>query len=224
MLGSEARIPRVQLAALFLIVLVLGFLFAVQVQSQATAERYLRGQDNVTLGLLINGLAQSNERLIEARGELTREQERLAAAAAGSGSATAPVQEQLDKLRVFDGTAAVHGPGVQLAVGFRLSSQEVQDMANAMRQFGAEAMSINGHRMVSATVLRDKGNELAVDGSVVTAPYDIVVIGDPAQLANAASQIVASLRSHGAVSVRPQADLHITATVPRRQVVYSVYR
>src|SRR2546422_6168686 len=119
LLDRGARIPWLQAAALFVVVLVLGFLFAVQVRSQATAQRYLSGQDNVTLALLITGLAQSNEQLIEARGELTAEEQRLASAAASGGSGTAPIQEQLDKLRVIDGTAPVRGPGVQLSIGFR---------------------------------------------------------------------------------------------------------
>lgn len=221
---DRPRIPRLQLVALFLVVLLLGFLFAVQVRSQATVQRYLAGQDNVTLGLLITGLAQSNEQLIQARGDAAAQQQRLAAAVAGEGSGAGPLQEQLDRLRVFDGTTPVHGPGVEVQIAPRLSVVEVQDLTNLMRHFGAEAMSLNGHRIVAATILSEKNGQLAVDGMTVAAPYALLAIGDTAQLSDGATQAVASLRTRGAVNVLEQADLHIPATVPQRPVVYSDYR
>ena len=61
------------LAAILVVVAVLGFLFAVQVRSEATAQQYLSSQDNVTLGLLITGLSQANNRLVLARVELSNQ-------------------------------------------------------------------------------------------------------------------------------------------------------
>jgi len=131
---------RTQLALFLATVLVLGFFFSVQLRSQAAADRLLSGQDNVTLGLLISGLAQSNQRLIEARSDLSGEEQRLADSASSPTKASQELQQQLSQLQVVNGTVPVHGPGVHLKVSFKMQAFEIQDLSNAMRQLGAEAL------------------------------------------------------------------------------------
>jgi uncharacterized protein YlxW (UPF0749 family) len=214
---------RTQLALFFISVLGLGFFFTVQVRSQAAADRLLSGQDNVTLGLLITGLAQSNQHLVQARGDLSQEEQQLAAAANSPNSARQQLQQQLSRLQIVNGTIPVHGPGVELRVGFKMQAFEIQDLSNALRQLGAEALSVNDHRLTARTVIGESNGTLMIDGQPVSAPYDFLAIGDPPQMASGAGQLVTQLRSRGQVSLDQQADLRITSSVPDRPQVYSTF-
>jgi uncharacterized protein YlxW (UPF0749 family) len=214
---------RTQLALFFITVLGLGFFFTVQVRSQAAADRLLSGQDNVTLGLLITGLAQSNQHLVQARGDLSQEEQQLAAAANSPNTARQQLQHQLSQLQIVNGTVPVHGPGVELQVAFKMQAFEIQDLGNALRQLGAEALSVNNHRLTARTVIGERSGALVIDGEPVTAPYDFLAIGDPPQLASGAGQLVTQLRSRGLVSLDQLPDLHITSVVPDRPQVYSTF-
>ena len=223
MLAGNPRIGRVQLVSLLLIVMGLGFLFAVQVRSQATAQAYLTGQDNVSLGLLITGLSQSNQQLADARGERQQQLAELRAeATSGTNPAGTLAQEQA-QLEVVDGTVAVHGPGLILTVSFALHDYEVQDLANALRQSGAEAIELNSHRVTARSVIGERSRRATVDGDSITAPYRVSAVGDPSKLAAGAESISASLKARGGVTVDQQADIKIAATVPERPVIYSSF-
>jgi len=222
LLGNK-RSYRIQVALFFVTVLGLGFFFTVQVRSQATADQLLSGQDNVTLGLLITGLAQSNQRLVEARSELGQQEQQLAASATSPNSASQQLHQQVSRLQIINGTMPVRGPGVELKVRFAMQSFELQDLANAMRQLGAEAVSVNELRLTARTVIGEKNGTLTIDGKSMSAPYDFLVIGDPAQLSAGAGQLLTQLEARGNATLGQQGDIHIAAVVPERPQVYSSF-
>jgi uncharacterized protein YlxW (UPF0749 family) len=212
-----------QVASLLAIVLVLGFLFAVQVRSQATAQRYLSGQDNVGLGLLITGLSQSNQRLADARGELQQQLQQLGAAEVSGGNPAPTLQRQMTNLEIVDGSIPVHGPGLVMTVSLSLHDYEVQDLANALRQSGAEAVELNGHRLTAKSVIGENGGHATVDGHDLQAPYRVSAVGDPARLTAGAETIAATLKARGGVTVDQRPDIKIASTVPERPVIYSSF-
>ncbi|MFY9615529.1 MAG: DUF881 domain-containing protein [Candidatus Dormiibacterota bacterium] len=218
------RVPRRDLVVFVIAIMVLGFAFTIQVRSQATAEKLLSGQDNVTLALLITGLAQSNEQLVLTRSDLTAEAQKLQSAADSNRSGSPALQEQLSQLQVLDGTVPVHGPGVTMTVGFTMQPFELQDLANSMRQLGAEAIAVNGQRLGAKSVIGSRDGNLTVDGNTLNAPYNFQVIGDSAKLTTGAKSVVGTLKARGNVSVDPAPDVHISAVAPRRPDIYSTYQ
>ena len=223
MLGSESRLTRTQLAAILVVVLVLGLLFTIQVRSEANAQRYLDQQDNVTLGLLITGLSQANNRLLLARVDLAQQEQQLQADLSGHDQHAPALRRELTQLQIVNGLVPVHGPGVQLTIGFKLQSFELEDLSNAFRQLGTEALSINGHRVTARTAFGDKGGQATIDGGAVTAPFTVLAIGDPAELSSGAQEILASLKPRGRVSLQQLATVHINALAPERPAVYSTF-
>ena len=223
MLEGNRGIGRVQLVSLLLMVLVLGFLFAVQVRSQATAQAYLTGQDNVSLGLLITGLSESNQQLADARGQLQQEVAGLRSDAASGANPAAALQQELSQLEIVEGTVPVRGPGLVLTVSFALHDYEVQDLGNALRQSGAEAIELNGHRLTARSIIGEKSGRATVDGEAIAVPYRISAVGDPAKLSAGAESIAASLKARGGVTVDQQADVKVAATVGERPVIYSSF-
>lgn len=102
------------------------------------------------------------------------------------------------------GLSAVQGPGVEVVVtdaddatsgsgldprsssGFpngRVTSADLQIVANGLWAAGAEAISINGHRLTARSAIRFAGQALLVDFRPLIPPYTVVAVGDPATLA-----------------------------------------
>jgi uncharacterized protein YlxW (UPF0749 family) len=220
---DSQRLPRRQLAIFIVVIVALGFLFTIQVRSQATAAKLLSGQDNVTLALLINGLAQSNQQLVQTRYDLTAQEQKLQSDADANRSGVPALQDDLNLLQVFDGSVPVHGPGITMHIGFSLQPFELQDLGNSLRQLGAEALSVNNHRLTARSAIRAKGNDLVVDGQTLSAPFDVQAVGDPSKLSVGGASIVGTLKARGNVSLATAPDIHISAISPQRPEVYSSF-
>lgn len=60
--------------------------------------------------------------------------------------------------------------------------QDLEAVMNGLWAGGAEAMTVQGHRVTATTSVRCVGNVLLIDGATYSPPYEIAAIGDPAQL------------------------------------------
>ena len=58
-------------------------------------------------------------------------------------------------------------------------------MINELRSAGAEAISLNGERIMATSEIRCTGAVVTVNGRRYAAPYIIMAIGDPSTLYNA---------------------------------------
>ena len=91
-------------------------------------------------------------------------------------------------------TSPVSGPGVQITLSdappgqipagatpndLVIHQQDIEDTMNALWSGGAEAMTVQGVRVTSRTVIRCIGNVILVDGTSYSPPYVIQAIGDP---------------------------------------------
>ena len=56
-------------------------------------------------------------------------------------------------------------------------SQDVQAVVNALWKAGAEAMAINGQRLVSTSAVLCVGNTLLLNGTVHSPPYTVSAVG-----------------------------------------------
>ena len=94
-------------------------------------------------------------------------------------------------------TRPVTGPGVQITLSdappgqipagatpndLVIHQQDIDDTMNALWAGGAEAMTVQGVRVTSRTVIRCIGNVILVDGTSFSPPYVIQAIGDPETL------------------------------------------
>lgn len=84
----------------------------------------------------------------------------------------------------------VRGPGMVVVVDDAASGEkdtavldrDLQELANGLWVAGAEAVSVNGHRLSSRTAIRGAGEAITVDYRSLTRPYRIEAIGDPQTL------------------------------------------
>lgn len=153
-------------------------------------------------------------RLIEERQAVTAALDEQAAALARAIDGTTRVraetsgpiaaqQRRADEQRLAAGFTAVRGPGIRvvlddaprradgaLPAGARpddvvVHQQDVQAVVNALWAGGAEAMLIMGVRVISTSAVRCVGNTLLLHGQVYSPPFEVIAIGDPAQLSAA---------------------------------------
>ena len=122
--------------------------------------------------------------------------EKLTTEQAPAGTAADNAQTSL--VEIASGRVPVVGPGltVQLTdapadslrqAGVRpddllVHQQDLQVVINALWAGGAEAMSLQGQRVISTTAFRCVGNVLSLHGRLYSPPYVIRAIGDPKKL------------------------------------------
>ncbi len=99
------------------------------------------------------------------------------------------LQTELDNVKMFAGMTDVKGRGVyvQITVGDRANAYTLQNylllLVNELRACGAQALSINGKRIVSMSEIRVvNGDYISVNAEQLAAPYEIYAIGDPSKM------------------------------------------
>ena len=204
-----------------LIAIGLGFLIVVQLRSQAVVARTLAGQDDTSVALLINDLNRANNQLMQQSAVLAEQQTQLHQALTSGGADSQALSKELTTLREVNGAVAVHGPGLEIRIQGPVMDFELQDALNNLRNAGAEAISLNGHRIVASTPIVSRGDILMVAGHAVGTPLDMLVIGDAEQLGPAADLSASSLQTRVQVSIQRQNDLSITAVVTPHPLIYA---
>jgi uncharacterized protein YlxW (UPF0749 family) len=204
-----------------LIAIGLGFLIVVQLRSQAAVARTLAAQDDTSVALLINDLNRANNELMQQSAVLAEQQTQLHQALTAGGADSQALSKELTTLREVNGAVAVHGPGLEIRIQGPVMDFELQDAFNNLRNAGAEAISLNGYRIVASTPIVSRGNILMVGGHAVGTPLDMLVIGDAEQLGPAADLSASSLQTRVQVSIERQNDLSITAVVTPHPLIYA---
>ncbi|HEY0470916.1 MAG TPA: DUF881 domain-containing protein [Kribbella sp.] len=168
---------------------VLGFLLAVAAsqnyRSAPAAEKQRKE--------LITRINQADSRLTDLRGRQTKladEVRGLQAGGLSNSSSGAALQQQLNNLELQAGAVAVTGPGLKAVIDDakdsakegRLLDVDLQQLVNGLWSAGAEAISVNGHRLTSLTAIRGAGSAITVDYSSLTPPYTVLAIGDTATM------------------------------------------
>lgn len=89
--------------------------------------------------------------------------------------------ERLKELQVLAGTVSATGPGIVITVSddqSRVSGELLLDGVEEMRDAGAEAIDINGVRVVAQTWFGGGAGAVTVNGVPIQSPYRITVIGE----------------------------------------------
>jgi uncharacterized protein YlxW (UPF0749 family) len=143
---------------------------------------------------LITRIGQADTRLNDLRGQqikLADEVRGLQAGGLSNTSEGAALQQKLDDLELQTGAMAATGPGLKAVIDDakdssdkegRLLDVDLQQLVNGLWTAGAEAISVNGHRLTSLTAIRGAGSAITVDYSSLTPPYTVLAIGDRATM------------------------------------------
>jgi uncharacterized protein YlxW (UPF0749 family) len=172
-----------------LVVGLLAFLLTVDLRAQDTAGKLTEGR-RAQLAAIV---AERQQRTSELEARLAQLRAQVAAIALNGGSVTLQeLQSAKDRISAASGTTDVTGPGLVVrltdapssdqsssnTVDNQIQDVDIQAVVNALWAAGAEAIAVNGQRLVSTTAIRNAGGAVLVNFRVLTSPYVVSVIGD----------------------------------------------
>lgn len=208
---------------------VLGFLLAVQLKSvqqlnaaaDATSTNRLETLQDLYNDLM-NQYEGQGQQLKEAQSELVSYREQ---AASGSGTNEA-LKAEVDRLEILAGLTDVEGPGVMVVMKDSSSANTTGDEAdyiihdndllsvmNELRDAGAEAISLNGERILATSEIRCTGAVVSVNGRRYAAPFVLYAIGDATTLYNALTM------RNGVVDVLGQWKIEVKVTMSDKLLI-----
>lgn len=164
----------------------------------ATSARVSNGTDLRSTGGDLSALAEAQTRSAErANSRIVTLQRQVDALTEAHGAADGRVRamtRRADRQGRAAGMNAVHGPSLTVTLDDAprgrqqppdvtpddvvIHQQDVQAVVNALWAGGADAVAIQGKRLISTSAVRCVGNTLRLQGRVYSPPYTITAIGD----------------------------------------------
>jgi uncharacterized protein YlxW (UPF0749 family) len=192
-----------------LVAVLLGVLMMAQFATQQRMNQKRTAASGVDGALLLSSLVEGNASLRQEVAELDSQRDRYRSAT--NQSKLQAMQDELNRLEMFNGVIEVQGPGVQVTLDGPVAVLDLQDLINELRNAGAEALALNGQRLVASSIIEPMtdGN-IAIDGVAVRRPYLFVAIGDPATLETAL------LRPGGLLTVFSNSRQGLVANIQQR--------
>ena len=191
--------------------LALGFGLVVQIRSTEEAQERT-GATEEDLVRILDELDTREEQLRSQLSEREQAVEELSGGRTQSGSALAEAQRRAEAIGILTGTLPARGPGLRLVIQDRegaVTTAVLLDAIQELRGAGAEAIEIDGVRVVVSSYVGGTPGELVVDGQPLEAPYEIVAVGPPTDLEvalNVSGGVVDDVARAGASATVTQSD------------------
>ncbi len=205
-----------------MVCLLLGVALVVQFRTQGNLVKAVLSDSSTEQAMMLQSLVDSNAAL---RKEIDSLDEQLAQYRSGDDEASIPsLVKDLNQTKIVNGLIEISGPGVRLTLGSFLAPEELLDVINELRNAGAEAIVLNGERIVvnSVAVVDQTGPML--NDSPLLPPYQFVAIGDPETLARAVDRkgglVPALLASHPELQMELEKGEKLVAPIHDKKVEF----
>lgn len=151
------------------------------------------------------------------------------------------VVTDLERYKMVAGVLDVKGPGLSITIDDPLPADEHADqqqysiimlrfdlllsLVNRLKEAGAEAISINGHRIVSTTEIVLAGDNVNINSQPTAPPYRVLAIGNPATMEAAITikyGVIDTMRTDNGLRVSIEKKEEIT--VPRYNGTVTEFR
>ena len=185
---------------------VLGLLVVTQLRAQASGSG-LGGMSSQDLTVFVANL---NAGIDERRAEIAALERDLATLAANQDRGVVSlgqVRDELSSIRAYAGLEAVVGPGVTVSVVGPIDGPTLEDLINELRGAGAEAIAIDGIRIVAGSAVTGGRGEVEVEDSRLDDPFEVSAIGGAETLTGSLT------RSGGIVAQVAATSPDVTLTV-----------
>lgn len=182
-------------ARITLVALCLGILLGVEIRT-AREVREMEAKSQVRYRSMLQLLDKAQKRHKELVAEVKKLKKSIGDYERGArvNEKTRELIDLTEKNRMLAGEKAVEGPGVVVQIDDRqgattiIYSGDLQDFINILRFAGAEAIAINGQRIVGTSAVHEAGQNLLINKVPVNRregiPYEIIAIGQPDRLEN----------------------------------------
>ncbi|MDT0201585.1 DUF881 domain-containing protein [Nocardioides sp. AE5] len=183
--GEETSRPH-SLRNAAIVVAIFGLMLMVAlVQTERNAEDNEAGRQRLisSINQQRATLATSQERVSELRAA----QRELDAEVEATRDAERAVNSAIADKRILSGYTTVQGDGVRITVNDspdgsadgRVRDEDLALLVDGLWAAGAEAISINGHRLTVLTGIRNVGVAVHIKAQPLKPPYVVLAIGDP---------------------------------------------
>jgi uncharacterized protein YlxW (UPF0749 family) len=178
---SPSAAARHRAAALIgVLTAALGFAIAVQVHANSGSDNLSNLREDDLIGILDNQNARA-DRLRQQIADLDSRLRQLQNSGDQAAAAKQQAEQDAAALGVLLGTLPATGPGIRITVsdpGHKLQPEDLLDVVEELRGAGAEAIQFGSVRVSTSTAFTSVDDTVAVDGVPLTAPYDVIAIGD----------------------------------------------
>lgn len=172
--------------------LVLGIMLAVQFKNSQNSDINLRGTRSEEIVIKLNTVTQERDALAK---EVISLREKIAHVQ-NNDDATAGIQEELKKSNMAAGLVPVEGQGIVVTLNdsprtvqidedpnaLIIHDKDILRVVNELKASGAEAISVNGERIMAMSEIRCAGTTILVNSNKIGPPFVIQAIGDPQML------------------------------------------
>lgn len=178
-----------------IVCIILGFTITLQLKSvlhnNAVNEQAQRSDSLLSE---LNNQKDINADLLQQILQMREEIESYRSKASESSDYAEVLTQQLDKAEVLSGMVDVSGPGIVLVLNdskeksdqnpenFIIHDEDLRKVVNELFAAGAEAVSINGDRLIATSSIRCVGPTILVNGNKYTPPFEVKAIGNPETL------------------------------------------
>ncbi|MCL6610778.1 MAG: DUF881 domain-containing protein [Peptococcaceae bacterium] len=203
------------------ITMILGVMLAVQFRTNRFIEQSVPADRAQELQVEYSKLEKDIRKFDREIEDLTY---KLEQAKKGQMQAREAIQDELKKARINAGLVTVSGPGIEVVMDnppsqsrrnsiFIIRDVDLLRVVNELWGAGAEAVSINGQRMISTSEIRQAGSFININLERIEPPFQILAIGSPEKLKSALEisggladyfkdlGIVVKIQSHSSLTV-----------------------
>ena len=177
-------LPSVQVT-LAIAMLVLGFLVAAQIASEGPRIRYSTEERSPLIETALGLQAQQEDlkaQILAIRGRIGD----LEAQDPGAAESLRRLYAELEAARLSAGLVPVTGKGLAFrledgtqggGIDALVSARDVRTLVEELWLAGAQAIAVNGERVVASTAVLDIGGSILVNSAYVSPPYQVTAIG-----------------------------------------------
>lgn len=172
-----------------------GLLFAASASTSHGSDLRVIGRNDLTG--LVTRVQQTVDRDTAQLLSLQHQVRALTDQAAASDTRVADLKRRASQLEAEVGLTPVSGAGIVVTLDdaprqagspavppdyLVVHQQDVQAVVNALWAGGAQAVSLQGKRLIATSAVRCVGNTLLLQGRVYSPPYVVAAVGDPDRL------------------------------------------
>jgi uncharacterized protein YlxW (UPF0749 family) len=164
---------------------IVGFLAVGQLQGPRRTSPPLSAESEGDLARILADLNSEADSLQIEIADLKVQLNELRTSSRSETAAAQAADDQLRNLEVLAGTVPVTGPGIVVTItdpNALLRYDTMIDVVQELRDAGAEAVAVNNTRVGVATAFAEKDGHITLGGEVLTPPFRIAAIGQPATL------------------------------------------
>jgi uncharacterized protein YlxW (UPF0749 family) len=175
-----SRTTRTQVA-IGAVCLLIGLMVVMQLRAQQSTSRALQAATESDLSQIVGNLNGEIYALKAESADLRLQLFKIERANNDSSAVMTESFKNINNLKILAGLTKASGPGVKVRVTDRensINANDIVDIITELRVGGAEAIAINGVRVVAQSGVAKKGRSIYIGDNQISAPFEISAIGN----------------------------------------------